>query len=126
MVIPATQRIPRERGALMAELLVAIALLAMAVLPLGYSIASEKRLARSYYEHAVAMEIVDGEMEVLAAGEWRAFPAGQHDYTIHSQAATNLPTGRFLLTITSGKVRLEWEPAEKHHGGPVVREVLVK
>ena len=126
MVIPVPSRFVRQRGALMAELLVAIALLAIAVLPLAYSIASEKILARSYYERAVAMEIVDGEMEVLVAGEWRAFPAGQHDYTIRSEAATNLSSGKFLLTIASGEARLEWRPADKHHGGPVVRKAMVK
>ena len=125
VILPPSQN-ARERGALMAELLVAIALLAVAVLPLGYSIASEKILARSYYERAVAMEIVDGEMEVLIAGEWRSLAPGRHDYAIQSQAATNLPPGKFLLTIESGKVGLEWQPAKKHHGGPLVREAVVK
>ena len=126
MVIHRPSKTARERGALMAELLVAIALLSIAVLPLGYSITSERTLARSHYERAVAMEIVDGEIEVLAAGEWRAFPQGTHDYTIHSEAATNLPPGKFLVTIESGKARLEWQPEKKHHGGPVVREASVK
>lgn len=126
MVIQTPSRSARERGALMAELLVAIALLAIAVLPIGYSITSEKVLVRSYYERAVAMEIVDGEMEVLLAGEWRAFSPGTHDYAIHSEAATNLPPGKFMVTIESGKARLEWRPDKKHHGGPVVREVFVK
>jgi hypothetical protein len=126
MVITSPSRPARQRGALMAELLVAIALLAMAVLPIGYAIASEKILARSYYERAVAMEIVDGEMEVLLAGEWRSFPPGRHEYAIHSEAATNLPPGKFLLTIEPGKTRLEWQPDDKHHGGPVIREALVK
>ena len=126
MVTLRSSRFKCEAGALMIELMVAIALLAIAVLPIGYSIASEKVLARSYYERAVAMEIVDGEMEVLLAGEWRNFSPGAHDYTIHANAATNLPDGKFLLTIASGKVRLEWQPAEKHHGGPVVREAVVK
>jgi hypothetical protein len=126
MVTLRSSRFKREGGALMIELMVAIALLAIAVLPIGYSIASEKVLARAYYERAVAMEIVDGEMEVLLAGEWRNFSPGTHDYTIHANAATNLPPGKFLLTIESGKLRLEWRPDEKHHGGPVVREAVVK
>lgn len=126
MVILAFKNNPRERGALMAELLVAIALLAIAVLPVGYSIVSEKVLARAAYERAVAMEIVDGEIEVLQAGEWRTYAPGQHDYPVHANAATNLPPGNFRLTIGSDKVRLVWEPAKKHHGGPVVREVLIK
>ena len=76
MVIRPTIHSIRRRGALMTELFVAMALLTGALLPLAYSITSEKRLARASYQRAVAMEIVDGEMEVLAAGEWRAFSAG--------------------------------------------------
>ena len=128
----------RQRGILMTELLVAMALLTAALLPLAYSIASERRLARAYYQRAVAMEIVDGEMEVLAGGEWRAFTPGRHEYSIRAGAATNLPPGRFLLTVepeksnlevpgpASAKLRLEWRPAAKQHGGPVVREVVVR
>jgi len=106
--------------------MVAIAVLVIAVLPIGYSVASEKVLARAYYERTVAMEIVDGEMEVLLAGEWRSFSPGAQAYPVDANAATNLPDGKFLLTIDSGKVRLEWRPAGKHHGGPVVREAVVK
>jgi Tfp pilus assembly protein PilX len=116
----------RERGALMVELLVAMALLTGALLPIAYSVGSEKRLARAYYQRAVAMEIVDGEIEALAAGEWRAFQPGTHDYAVQALAATNLPAGRFLLTVEAAKIRLEWRPAVKHHGGNVVREVGVK
>jgi hypothetical protein len=126
MVISLSQTKTRQRGALVAELVVAMALLAGALLPLAYSIASEKRLARAYYQRAVAMEIVDGEMEVLAAGEWRQFAAGTHEYPVRANSATNLPPGKFLLTIASNKVKLEWRPAVKDHGGPVVREAVVK
>lgn len=126
MVISAPNKILHKRGALMAELLVAITLLALAVLPIGYSITSERLVARAGYERAVAMEIVDGEMEVLLAGERRAYAFGSRDYPIHALAATNLPPGKFLLTIEPAKLRLEWLPAKKHHGGPVVREVAIK
>jgi len=109
-------------GWLMVELLVALALLLGAVLPLAYSIASEKRLARSTYQRAVAMEIVDGEMETLLAGEWRAFGPGTHEYKVQARAATNLPPGEFVLQVTTDKIRLEWRPAQKHNGGSVTRE----
>ena len=115
-----------QRGMLMVELLVAIALLAGAVLPLAYSIASEKRYARALYQRAVAIEIVDGELEALAAGEWRAFTNGVQPYPVRAAALTNLPPGTFLLTLTDKNVRLEWRPAIKHHGGPVVREAKLK
>lgn len=126
MVISLSQAKARQQGALMAELVVATALLAGALLPLAYSIAAEKKLARAYYQRAVAMEIVDGEIEVLAAGEWRRFAAGTHEYTVHAKAAPNLPPGKFLLTVDSRKMKLEWRPAVKDHGGPVVREVKVQ
>ena len=115
-----------RNGALMVELLVAIALLTGALLPLAYSIASEKRLARASYQRAVAMEIVDGEMEVLAAGEWLAYKSGTQDYPVHAAAATNLPPGRFVLTISTSRVRLEWRPELKMHGGGVVRDVKLQ
>ena len=115
-----------QQGSLMVELLVAMALLVGALLPLAYSIASEKRLARAYYQRAVAMEIVDGEIEALAAGQWRAYPAGVSDYPVSAGAATNLPPGHFQLTVSPGKVRLEWKPRLKDHGGPVLREASVR
>jgi hypothetical protein len=110
----------------MTELLVAMALMTGALLPLAYSVASEKRLARASYQRAVAMEIVDGEMEVLAAGEWRAFRLGTQEYQPRARSVTNLPTGKFALTVRTNLVRLEWRPAVKDHGGAVVREVAVK
>jgi len=99
MVMPGRNN--RERAALITELLVAMA-------------------------RAVAMEIVDGEMEVLAAGEWRAYPAGSHDYQVRAGALTNLPPGRFLLTIQPPKVRLEWRPQAKDNGGAIMREAVLK
>ncbi len=116
----------RRRGWLMVELLAGMALLVGALLPLAYSFATEKQVLRAYYQRVVAMEIVDGEMEVLAAGEWRAFKPGVQEYVSHAAAVTNLPPGRFLLTISGQHLRLEWQPSVKHHGGPVVREVDVR
>ncbi len=109
----------------MMEMLVALAILLCALLPLAYSLASEKRLARAAYQRAVAMEVVDGEMEVLAAGEWRAMPAGVHEHQVHAAALTNLPPGKFLLTIEAPKIRLEWQPAVPNHGPVVVREATI-
>ena len=103
-----------------------MAILSGVVLPLAYSIAAERRYARAVYQRAIAMEIVDGEMEVLAAGGWRAFTNGVTDYPVHAGAATNLPPGRFVLTMSPEELRLEWRPSVEQHGGPVVREVARK
>jgi hypothetical protein len=126
MVIKPGRCSRNRRGSLMIELLVAMALLTGALLPIAYSFASEKRYARSVYQRAVAMELVDGEVEILAAGAWRTFTNGVFDYEVRASAATNLPPGRFVLTVQPGNLRLEWRPSVKHHGGPVVREVRVK
>jgi hypothetical protein len=125
MVINVSRKTALQSGALMAELLVAIALLTSALLPVAYAIRSEKDLARGYYQRAVAMEIVDGEMEFLLAGGWREFPPGTHEYPIRANAAVNLSDGKFLVTVSSNLIRMEWQP-EKQHGGPVVREVTFK
>ena len=109
----------------MTEALVAVAILLVAILPIAYSFTTERRVMRADYDRAIAMEIVDGEMEVLVAGEWRAFPTGTHPYAVDAQARKNLPSGQFTLTIENTKLRLEWKPAANWHGGPVVREVTL-
>lgn len=126
MVIRPRLNTARQAGALMTELLVAMAILVGVLLPLAYSFVSERKLVRACYQRAVAMEIVDGEMEALVAGEWRAFTPGTHEYAVHAGAATNLPPGHFLLTVGASKVRLQWQPALKDHGGAVMREARVR
>jgi hypothetical protein len=129
MVISTTSRIHSRAaaaGSLMIELAVATALLLGALFPLAYSFASEKRLAQSYYQRAVAMEIVDGELEALAAGGWRDQTTGTHEYAVRAASATNLPPGKFLVTIETNRVRLQWLPQVKDHGGAVTREAPLK
>ncbi len=121
-----TSQILKQRGIAMVEMVMAMAILVIAMLPLGFSVNSDARLFRAAYQRAVAMEIVDGEMEILAAGEWRNFPEGAHPYTVHANAAANLPSGQFLLTRTGRHLRLEWSSTRKQGIGPVVREVTVK
>ena len=114
------------RAFLILDLVVGMAMLVLAVFPLAYSVNSEARLFRATYQRALAMEIVDGEMEILAAGEWHAFPEGTQIYRVPARAAANLPDGQFQLTRTGNHLRLQWSPAEKSGVGPVVREVTVK
>ena len=115
-----------QSGFLMVEVLIALALVVVILLPFAYAFTGERRIALASYQRAVAMEIVDGEMEALVVGQWRAYPPGTHDYQVHAGAATNLPPGHFVLNVQPGKVRLRWQPALKDHGGPVTREALIK
>ena len=123
MVIrPGHARQPRQRGALMADVAVGIAIFVAVLLPLSLSMLKDQKFCRAYYYRAVAMEIVDGEMEILAAGEWRAFPSGAQPYSVRAVSAKNLPPGRFILTRDNKLLRLEWVPDKKHGIGPVLRE----
>ena len=118
---------PRSRdGALLAEAVVALAILVAVMLPLAFAFRQETLLCRAAYFKAVAMEIVDGEMETLAAGEWRAFQPGRQPYPVRGAAATNLPPGAFLLTLEAGRARLEWIPQTRGAGGTVAREVTLR
>jgi len=114
------------RAFLILDLVVGMAMLVLAIFPLAYTVNSEARLFRATYQRALAMEIVDGEMEILAAGEWHAYPEGTQTYPVQARAAANLPDGQFQLTRTGNHVRLQWSPAEKSGVGTVVREVTVK
>jgi hypothetical protein len=116
----------RERGFMMVDLFVAMAILAVAILPLAFAYVKETRMLRAEYFHAVAMEIVDGEIEVLAAGEGRNLPDGTRPYAVQARAAASLPPGRFQLTKTGRQLRLEWKTDQRQGIRPVVREVAVK
>ncbi len=114
------------RAALMVELMVGIAILGIAVLPLAYSFAKEHQYLRACYQRAVAMEIVDGEMEVLLAGDWHSFTNGVHTLTPRAQSSANLPPGRLQLTVAGKNLRLAWLPSGRDQGGQVVREATAR
>ena len=116
----------RRRGFLEVDLVVATAILAVAILPVGFAFTHERRVLRAEYYRSVAVELVDGEAEILAAGAGRDFPDGTHEYPLHTPAAASLPAGSFQLTKTGGRARLEWTPAKKLGVGAVIREFKIK
>jgi hypothetical protein len=120
------RRQSRRRAALMTEAVVALGILALASLPLTFEFAREHKAARKLYYQAVAMEIVDGELEVLAAGEWRAFRPGPQPYAVTAEAARNLPPGDFVLTVADGRLKLEWIPKARGAGSVVAREARTR
>jgi hypothetical protein len=111
-----------QRAMLNIEIAVAISILAIAVLPLAFMFAHEGKLLRAYYRNAVAMQILDGEMEVLAAGEWKRAIEGTQNYDVTARSATNLPPGKFTVTRNQKTLRLEWRPQK---GTPMRREVTL-
>lgn len=123
---PARSPRPRIGGFLAVDLMVGLAILTLAVVPLGFAFARERQVLKIEYYRGVADEIVDGEMEILAAGAAKNFPDGSQNYSVRSNAAAKLPPGHFQLTKTGDHLRLEWDPAEKHGVGAVVRETTLK
>lgn len=120
MGIPAPAR--GIAGMLFAEMAVAMGILAAVLIPLAFIFHQELKLCRAHYYEAVALELVDGEMEVLAAGEWRACGEGEQRYAPTAMAVTNLPPGAFVVSHTGAVVRLEWRPAQPGKGRSIVRE----
>ena len=118
----AGRRARPRHGYLEVDFMVALAILILAVLPVGYSVSQERKLTRAYYSRAAAMEIVDGELEVLRAGAWRQFKEGAHVYEPRAESASQLPPGRFTLTVTDDRLRLVWQPEGSGSGSAVVRE----
>ncbi|HIG28041.1 MAG TPA: hypothetical protein EYQ50_09680 [Verrucomicrobiales bacterium] len=111
-----------QTGFMAFDLAASLALLVLILVPLAYSFQKEQQLCRAYYFRAIAMEIVDGETEILAAGVWRGYQPGVYDYEVTAKAALNLPPGNFLLTLQPDICRLEWVPEKHWKGGRVVRE----
>ena len=120
----------RERGAvLLAELIVALVLLATALIPITFSIINDQRTFRNYYFKAIAMEIVDGEMEILKSGYWKEFEQGAQPYPTTAKAGENLPEGDFILTLKGKLIRLEWKMKEgryRYYRVHIVREVNIQ
>ena len=110
----------------MVDLLVGMAILTLALMPLAFVFVHDRQLLRAEYFRAVADEIVDGEMEILVAGAWRDLPDGTQDYAVQASAASHLPPGHFQLTKTGNHLRLEWKSEKRRGIGTVAREITVK
>lgn len=126
MVIAKSQSRVRQKGAILAELIIAIAVLVIGMLPLAFAATSDARQLRTTYQKAIVREIVDGEIEVLAAGGWKQVQEGTHDYVVRANAASNLPPGNFRIIRNQNLLRLEWQPGKKTGIGVVAREVRIK
>ena len=113
-------------GIAVIEIVLAMAMLSIAMLPLAYSVRSDAKEFRATCQRAVAMEIVDGEMEILAAGEWQYVPEGTHPYSIRAKSAAGLPPGSFQLTRAGHHLRLQWSATKNSGIGAIAREVIVK
>ena len=124
MVIRAQRQ--KEKGMLSTDLFVAMGLLALALIPISFSFMNEQKLCRAYYQRALTVQILDGEMEALAAGEWRAFKEGEQDYSVSTAALKNLPAGKFVFHRAGKDLRLEWHSLKDNSRSKITREAVGK
>lgn len=125
-IIFSGQKFFARRGFLQIDLIVALTILTIAVVPLGYSFARERKALKVEYYRSVINEIVDGEMEIMVAGAAKDLPDGTQTITVSSRAVERLPHGQFQFTKTGTHLRLEWTPDIKCGVSAVVREAELK
>lgn len=117
----------RRAGYLTTDAVVAMAMLVLVLIPLTMILLPQRQLAKAYYEEAVLLEILDGELEVLRAGAWRELGPGRHPYAVRAQAVQSLPEGQFTVIVEASRVRLEWQatPGQDRQRAIVAREVVL-
>ena len=126
MTLTQTIRLARRRAFLQLDMAIALSLLALVFIPLSVSSSGDLDLARRHYFEAVALQLIDGEMDVLLAGERRKYTTGEHRITPVGEAVQNLPEGEFVLTVHDQKLTLAWVPTKRAKWGRVERVVELK
>ena len=126
MNIRPTTRLANRLAFLQLDVAVAITVLALVFIPLSVSSSGDLDLARRQYFEAVALQLIDGEMDVLLAGERRKYTPGEHQITPVGEAVQNLPEGEFVLTVHDQKLTLAWVPTKRAKWGRVERVVELK
>lgn len=114
-----------DKAFLNMELAVALSIFVIVMIPMGFTVFRDQELMRAYQTRAAIMEIIDGELEVLAAGYWREFPEGSQTYEVKAESEKALHQGQFTLIKNGRHLRLEWIPQKKRRGGILFREVEV-
>jgi hypothetical protein len=111
-----------RRGFASIDLFLAMAIFLVGFFSIAYLSTREMKLARAYYYDAIAMSLVDGELEVLAAGAWRELPTGDSQYRSPAPTMKSLPPGEFRATRSESAIRLEWIPSSRGNGRRITRE----
>ena len=126
MNIRPTTRLTNRLAFLQLDVAVAITVLALVFIPLSVSSSGDLDLARRQYFEAVALQLIDGEMDVLLAGERRKYTPGEHQIKPVGEAVQNLSEGEFVLTVHDQKLTLAWVPTKRAKWGRVERVVELK
>ena len=126
MNIRPTTRLAKRLAFLQLDVAIALTVLALVFIPLSMSSSGGLDLTRRHYFEAVALQLIDGEMDVLLAGERRKYTTGEHRIKPVGDAVQNLPEGEFVLTVHDQKLTLAWVPTKRAKWGRVERVVELK
>lgn len=114
-----------RRGWMNVDLAVALGLLVVLVLPLAHGLVGERRLLDAELRRAALIELLDGELEILLAGEWKSRPEGESDVALAGAGAERLPAGRCVLVKNGRHLRLEWRPEKRPGAVAASKEAVV-
>ena len=126
MNIRPTTRLAKRLAFLQLDVAIALTVLALVFIPLSVSSSGGLDLARRHYFEAVALQLIDGEMDVLLAGERQKYTTGEHRIKPVGDAVQNLPEGKFVLTVQDEKLTMAWVPTKRAKWGRVERVVQLK
>ncbi len=108
------------------DVAVAIVILMLVFIPLTVTSSSKLDLARRHHVEAVVLQLIDGEIDVLLAGEQEKYNFGEHRITPAGEAAEDLPKGEFILTLKEKQLSLAWVPVKLAKWGRIERAVNLK
>ena len=108
------------------DVMVAIVILMLVFIPLTVTSSRKLDLARRHHVEAVVLQLIDGEIDVLLAGEHKKYNFGEHRITPAGEAAEDLPKGDFILTLKKKQLSLVWIPVKQAKWGRIDREVNLK
>lgn len=109
-------------GGLLPDLAVALLLLTVALLPLAYSFASQRRLLQAEMDRAAVVQLVDGELELLLAGPWKNLPDGSSTIVLRTNGMARAVAGTCVVMKQGRALKIEWTPQAHSGVGRVVRE----
>lgn len=115
----------RTAGAIHLEAILALALTAAVLLPLSGVVVSQRRIASDLARHLAMIELVDGEMELIASGDWVRFSEGTHSIPLPAPDGFVPPVGELTLVRQGREFRLAWQPTHRWIGGGIERRWTV-
>ena len=124
MILRPTPRAAKRLAFVQLDVALAVSILLLVFIP--FSVTSSSKLDLARRQHFVALQMIDGELDVLMAGERQKFSPGEHKITPPGEAVKTLPVGEFILTVEEKQLTVAWVPEKEAKWGRVEREVILK